>query len=217
MDSNEGWVFIPGLALLLTLGAAVGTAIARDYSSRRDARIRTVVLVWALTGVHFTLVVVAAAWSTWHFSLVGPLAFGGGVVLMGVGAAICLGAVHAFRSLRRLNLLNHTRLVTEGVYRWSRNPQIIGWTLVLLGLGLVRRSAMVLFLALLCWVGYRLHMPTEEEHLQRIFWESYEAYRRRTHRYFGRPGGVGENAGNGGAAEQAHAPDGRSLTHRGRG
>jgi protein-S-isoprenylcysteine O-methyltransferase Ste14 len=115
------------------------------------------------------------------------LALGAGAVLVGVGAAICLGAGYAFRSLERLNFLEHTRLVTEGIYRWSRNPQLVGWTLVLVGLGLLRGSAMVLFLAGLAWVSYRLHLPTEEEHLRRVFGDDYVAYQRRTHRYFGPP------------------------------
>ena len=187
MDLNERWVFIPGLALLFALGAVVGKRLTREYRSRRDASIKTVALVWALTGVHFGLVVVAAASSTWHFSLPAPLALGGGVVLMGVGAVLCVGAAYAFRSPRRLNFLEHTRLVTEGIYRWSRNPQLVGWTLVLVGLGLLRGSAMVLFLAGLVWVSYRLHLPTEEEHLRRVFGDAYEAYQRRTHRYFGPP------------------------------
>lgn len=187
MDLNERWVFIPGLALLLALGGVVGKRLTREYRSRRDANIKTVAMVWALTGVHFGLVVVAAAWSTWHFGLLAPLAAVGGVVLVGVGAAACLGAAYAFRSLKRLNFMEHTRLVTEGIYRWSRNPQLVGWTLVLVGLGLLRGSAMVLFLAGLAWVGYRLHLPTEEEHLRRVFGDAYEAYQRRTHRYFGPP------------------------------
>ena len=187
MNLDERWVFIPGLALLFALGGVVGKRLTREYRSHRDANIATVALVWALTGVHFVLVVVAAVWSTWHVGLFEPLALGGGAVLVGVGAAICLGAGYAFRSLKRLNFLEHTRLVTEGIYRWSRNPQLVGWTLVLVGLGLLRGSAIVLFLAGLAWVGYRLHLPTEEEHLRRVFGDGYVAYQRRTHRYFGPP------------------------------
>jgi protein-S-isoprenylcysteine O-methyltransferase Ste14 len=186
MDVKESWVFIPGLTLLLALGAVVGKRLARECRSGLDASIQTVALVWALTAVHFGLVVVATAWSTWPFSVPAPLA-AGGVVLVVVGASMSLAAAYAFRSLKRLNFLNHTRLVTEGVYRWSRNPQLVGWTLVLVGLGLVRGSAMVLLLAGLVGLGYRLHLPAEEEHLRRVFGDAYAAYQRRTHRYFGPP------------------------------
>jgi protein-S-isoprenylcysteine O-methyltransferase Ste14 len=187
MHVNDGWVFTPGLALLLVLGAAIGSRLARDYRSRQGASIQTVALVWTFCAVHFSLIVFAATKSTWHFNLPAPLARGGGMVLAGVGATLCLGAAYAFGSFKRLNFLDHTRLVTEGIYRWSRNPQLVGWTLVLVGLGLARESAMVLLLALVCWVSYRLHLPTEEDHLRRVFGDAYEAYRQRTARYLGLP------------------------------
>jgi protein-S-isoprenylcysteine O-methyltransferase Ste14 len=184
---SDGPVFAVGLAILLVLGAVVGSRLARDYRRRGGAGIQTVALVWAWTAVHFGLVVLAAIGSTWRFDLPAPLALAGGVVLAAGGAALCLGAARAFRSLKRLNFMDDTRLVTEGVYRWSRNPQLVGWTLVLAGLGVLRGSAMVLFLAVVAWVGYRLHPPAEEQHLRRVFGEAYEAYRDRTHRYLGRP------------------------------
>ena len=185
MDFQERWVFIPGLALLFALGGVVSRRLTREYRSRRDVGVKTVSLIWALTGLHFGLVMMAAAWSTWHVSLPAPLVRGGGVVLVGAGGAMCLAAAYAFRSLRQLNFLEHTRLVTGGIYRWSRNPQFVGWILVLTGLGLLRESGMVLFLAALAWVSYRLHLPTEEAHLRRVFGDAYEAYARRTHRFFG--------------------------------
>jgi protein-S-isoprenylcysteine O-methyltransferase Ste14 len=182
---GDRWVFTLGLALLIVLGAVIGNRLARDYRSRLCASIQTVALVWAFCAVHFSLVVLAAMKSTWHFILPTRLALGGGMVLAGVGAALSLSAVYAFRSFKRLNFLDQTRLVTEGIYRWSRNPQLVGWTLVLVGLGLVRGSAMVLLLALIFLGGYRLSLPIEEELLGRLYGEAYERYRRRTHRYFG--------------------------------
>ncbi len=184
---SDSSVFAFGLAFLFVLGAVVGNRLARDYRDRRGASIPTVALVWAWTGVHFGLVVLAVLKSTWHFELPRAWAFGGGMVLSGLGAAISLGAAYAFRSFKRLNFLDDTRLVTGGVYRWSRNPQLVGWTLVLAGLGLARGSAMVLLLAGVSVVAYELHLPAEEEHLRRVFGQAYEVYRRRTHRYFGRP------------------------------
>jgi protein-S-isoprenylcysteine O-methyltransferase Ste14 len=139
-------VFAFGLAVLFVLGAIVGKLLARDYRRRRGTSIRTVALVWALTSLHFGLVVLAAIESTWHLNVPAKPALAGGVALAAVGAVVWVGAVYAFRSFKRLNFLDDTWLVTEGLYRWSRNPQLVGWTLVLVGLGLLRRSAMVLLL-----------------------------------------------------------------------
>ena len=69
----------------------------------------------------------------------------------------------------------------------SVRPQLVGWTLVLVGLRLVRGSAMVLVLAMFVWLGYRLHLPTEEDHLRHVSGDAYEAYRQRTPRCFGFP------------------------------
>lgn len=185
---SAGWIFILGLVLLFMLGAVIGNRLARDYRNRLNASILTVALVWACSSVHFSLVVLAAIRSTWHFNLPMSIRIGGGMVLMGVGVTICLAQGFAFRwSFKRLNFLDHSRLMTEGIYRWSRNPGLVGWTVVLAGLGLVRESAMVMFLALVVWVSYRLLLPAEEEHLRRVFGDAYEAYRQRTHRYFGPP------------------------------
>jgi protein-S-isoprenylcysteine O-methyltransferase Ste14 len=185
---GAGWTFILGLVLLFVLGAVMGNNLARDYRSRLNARILTVAIVWAFSSVHFSLVMLAAIRSTWHFNLPTSIRIGGGMVLMGVGVTICFAQGFAFRwSFKRLNFLDHSRLVTEGIYRWSRNPGLVGWTIVLAGLGLVCESAMVMFLVLVVWVGYGLLLPAEEEHLCRVFGDAYEAYRQRTARYFGLP------------------------------
>jgi protein-S-isoprenylcysteine O-methyltransferase Ste14 len=182
---SDSWIFILGLALMFVLGAVIGRRLGPEYRSRLRPSIQTVAAVWAFYAVHFSLVVLAAVESSWHFSLPTPVAVGGGTVLAAVGGAICLSAAYAFRSVRRMSGLDSTRLVTEGIYRWSRNPGLVGWTLVLVGLALVRGSAMVLLLALIFWLTYRLQLPLEEELLRHLFGEAYETYRYRTHRYFG--------------------------------
>ena len=96
-----------------------------------------------------------------------------------------LSAVYAYRSFKRLQGPDTTRLVTHGIYRWSRNPQAVGWALVLVGVGLIGESAMVLVLAVGFWVAFRLYLPVEEELVHRLFGDAYERYPRRTHRYFG--------------------------------
>ncbi|OHD68412.1 MAG: hypothetical protein A2W19_14455 [Spirochaetes bacterium RBG_16_49_21] len=184
---TDSWVFIPGLALLFVLGMVIRNRLAREYRSRPGASIQTVALVWTFYAVHFSLVVFAAVKSTWRLILHPSLALGGGIVLAGVGVVLNLSAAYAFRSLKRLSGLDNARLVTEGIYRWSRNPQLLGWTLVLVGLGLIRESAMLILLALFFWVSYRLCLPLEEVLLERLFGKEYETYRRHTHRYFGPP------------------------------
>ncbi|MEW6369050.1 MAG: methyltransferase [Acidobacteriota bacterium] len=180
------WIFIFGLALMLVLGVVIGRRLGPEYRSRLRASIQTVAAAMAFYWIHFGLVVLAAVEPTWHFSLLRPVAIGGGIALIAAGTAVYLSATCVFGFKRQFGL-DTTRLVTEGIYRWSRNPLFVGWALVLVGLGLVRGSAMVLLLALVFWLSYRLCLPLEEELLGRLYGEAYEAYRHRTHRYFGPP------------------------------
>jgi len=191
-----------GLALLAVLGAVIGSRLPPEYRSRLGPSIQTVATIWAFSGLHFTLVVLAAVEPTWPFSLPTPLAPGSGLVLATVGAAVYVSAAAAFRSLKRMSGVETTRLVTEGIYRWSRNPQAVGWALVLVGLGLIRESAAVLLLAAVFWLSFRLYLPLEEELLRRIFGDAYETYLRRTHRYFGFPRSVAQKEHDGDAADQ---------------
>lgn len=179
-------VFSLGFALLLVLGVVIGRRLGGEYRSRMRPSIPTLAAVWAFYGVHFGLVVWAAVRSTWHFSLPGSLALAGGISLIVAGAVVYLSAVRAFGFKRQAGL-DTTRLVTEGIYRWSRNPLLVGWALILAGVGLLRESAMILLLTLVFWLGYRLSLPLEEELLGRLYGEAYETYRQRTSRYLGLP------------------------------
>jgi len=176
-----------GLTLLALLGVLIGRRLPVEYRTSLRPSLLMIAMVWAFLAVHFSLVVVAALESAWRFSLPQTLALSAGLLLIAVGSTVYLSAAAAFRSLKRMNFMDATRLVTDGIYRWSRNPQAVGWMLVLLGLGLARRSGMVLVLAAVCWLSFRLSLPLEEELLRRLYGEAYGTYERHTHRYFGAP------------------------------
>jgi protein-S-isoprenylcysteine O-methyltransferase Ste14 len=183
---SETAVVVPGLSLVVVLGVLAGRRLRAECRAGPGPSLATVAMVWALYAVHCGLVAFAAWRSTWRFDLPDPLALGGWL-LIATGSAFYASAAIAFASLRRMSGLDASRLVTGGIYRWSRNPQTVGWTLVLLGLGLWRRSAMVLLLGAAFWVSFRLYLPLEEELLGRLFGGAYRRYRGATHRYFGPP------------------------------
>ena len=186
---TRGGVFVVGMAMLSLLYGWMASRLPREYRGGLRPSLPTVAAMWVFCGVHFALVVLAAAWSTWHFNLPGQLTTVAGMTLVAIGGAMYLSATWVF-GFRRQSGLVTTRLVTEGIYRWSRNPILVGWTLVLVGIGLVSGSAMVLALTAILAIGYGVSLPLEEELLGRLHGKAYESYRRRTHRYFGRPRGA---------------------------
>lgn len=185
--SDTTWLFVIGWVLLIALTAVLSKCLPYDYRTRLRPSFWTLMIVKAFSGVHFTLLVIAAIRSTWRFSLPAPLALVSAILLIAAGTAICLAALYAYGgSVMRLSGFKTDRLVTEGIYRWSRNPQMIGGTVILVGVGLICDSGMVLLLAVFMWLAAWLYLPVEEELLQRLYGDAYQDYRGRTHRYFGR-------------------------------
>jgi protein-S-isoprenylcysteine O-methyltransferase Ste14 len=75
------------------------------------------------------------------------------------------------------------RLVTDGVYAWTRNPMYLGHLVFLTGLALLTRSpvAVALLGALGPWYGTRV--AADEQRLRQAFGEEYTAYAARVPRW----------------------------------
>jgi protein-S-isoprenylcysteine O-methyltransferase Ste14 len=181
------WPDGAAIGLLIAYGACCILRVRADYRQEVALRISAVAALSLLYSAHFAIVVLAAAASRWHLSIDRGIGIGLGVPLLTVGSVLYVGAVASFRSLPRMCGLDTNRLVTTGVYRWSRNPQNLGWTLVLVGIAFISRSGLVFLLAALFWLAFLLYLPTEEQFLERIFGDQYRQYRSWSHRYFGAP------------------------------
>jgi protein-S-isoprenylcysteine O-methyltransferase Ste14 len=75
-------------------------------------------------------------------------------------------------------------LITDGPYRFSRNPAYIALTLWYLGIGLIINIIWVLLLAVpLIIIMDRIVIPKEERHLESKFAEQYRSYASATRRW----------------------------------
>ena len=80
-----------------------------------------------------------------------------------------------------------TTLVTQGIFRFSRNPIFLGMRLNLLGLFLVMPNALTLVLWLVGDVAIQMQVFLEEAHLQKQHGAAYQQYQILTPRYLGIP------------------------------
>jgi protein-S-isoprenylcysteine O-methyltransferase Ste14 len=112
-----------------------------------------------------------------------------GVLVGGAGIALCLIAVIAFRSVEKVFGLDEGKLTTAGPYRWSRNPQYMGYFLLLLGFALNDWSLWCLAALLAVAICLHLLVLVEEGHLRRIYGEQYVEFCRKVPRYAGWGGG----------------------------
>jgi protein-S-isoprenylcysteine O-methyltransferase Ste14 len=75
-------------------------------------------------------------------------------------------------------------LVTDGPYRWTRNPMYLGLVIVTLGIALWLGSwPMLLAPLMMLGTANFVHIPFEEAKMRRQFGEAYEAYTRKVRRW----------------------------------
>ncbi len=184
------------LSIALTASLAIWIALAVHVFSRikelygkgdpyTDQLLATWFLMWAF---HHLPLVLASLYGVWPLPLGRTLAFTSGALVTIAGVVILAVGMTTFGSYDRSAGKDTSRLITSGIYRWSRNPQFIGWVSILLGISLAGRSGFALALAFLLlvilhWYTVRL----EEPYLERIFGDEYRLFASKTARWVGKP------------------------------
>lgn len=111
-----------------------------------------------------------------------------GVALMATGLVACVVAAAQFRRVCTTVDPNRpervTTLVTAGLFRISRNPMYVAFTMFLAGWGLVLANwaALLVPLAYAYYLNWR-QIPREEQALAARFGDSYRDYARRVRRW----------------------------------
>lgn len=112
---------------------------------------------------------------------------GSGIVLWVIGMLVGLVGEVALGESFRIDLpRERTRLITTGIYRYTRNPCVLGLDLVVLGTFLIAPSLLALLVVVLNFVGFHLKVQAEEEYLLQVHGVEYEAYCAHTGRYLPR-------------------------------
>ena len=138
----------------------------------------------ALTGLCMWL----AAWA-WPAAAVDlPFSRPAALLLAAAGTIVCVLGVARFRR-HETTVLPHrpedtARLVTDGIYGYTRNPMYVGMLMVLAGWGLwLNHLAAAVFLPLCAfWLQWFQIVP-EERAMAAKFGHDYRAYRSRVRRW----------------------------------
>ncbi|NSX56483.1 methyltransferase family protein [Parasulfitobacter algicola] len=107
-------------------------------------------------------------------------------ILLGGGIIIFFMAVIQFRR-HQTTIIPHqeaSNLITQGIYKWSRNPIYVADTLILAGL--ILRWDAVLSLPLIpifVWIIERRFVIPEENRLRRKFRADFARYEKKTRRW----------------------------------
>ncbi|MGH7948784.1 MAG: methyltransferase family protein [Candidatus Binataceae bacterium] len=125
----------------------------------------------------------------WPAPIVTDTPFGrvvAGIAIVGAGVWLMSIAMKLFSSAGT-NVPTHlpvTALVTEGPYRYTRNPIYVAVTLIYVGLAVLANSlwALVLVVPVLVVMQYGV-IAREEEYLERKFGGDYAAYKEKVARW----------------------------------
>lgn len=79
-----------------------------------------------------------------------------------------------------------TELVTNGIYKFSRNPAFLGFDFMYAGVLLMYFNPLTAVFSLFAAVTLHLQILQEEKYLTSVFGSSYIAYKSRVFRYLGR-------------------------------
>jgi protein-S-isoprenylcysteine O-methyltransferase Ste14 len=131
----------------------------------------------------------AAAWelfAPWPALRTASLAEAIGIVLLVIGVGLFVSGLLTFAAARTGIMFQSpaTRLVTDGPYRWSRNPQYVAFLACYLGASFLSNSLWpIVALPFVILVTNRLVIAREERYMLSRFSRDYEAYCRRVPRW----------------------------------
>lgn len=179
------WVIVVLSALSVIVGLAALSAATADFRGGSTFRRSTAVLIYAAWGAHAAAFAAAVSLDPYRVDQLTIFAAISGALLGAAGIGLFLGALKRFRSFGQVTGTEVGRLVTSGVYGYSRNPQYTGWIILLFGIAMGARSPLALALVLAVAAAIRIWVPHEEKHLAQEFGEEYLRYCKRVPRFVG--------------------------------
>ena len=76
---------------------------------------------------------------------------------------------------------NYSELINSGIYKFIRNPQILGWMCILTGISFYLNSLISLALSFAFWMIFKIVLqPSEERILTKKYGRNYLKYKRET-------------------------------------
>ena len=138
---------------------------------------------------HYLLILSLCMLVTWYFGESSPQNLS--LILIGLGF-IGLGFLLAFNSIARfvraktgvVPFSESTALITEGFYKYTRNPMYVGMNSFLLGLMLILKNPLnIFFLIIFFFVVRNMFVLKEEVQMEETFGEDYLTYKRKVRRW----------------------------------
>ena len=111
-----------------------------------------------------------------------------GILLLILGLAVLISAVRLFRkdetTVNPLSPEQATKLVTDGIFKYSRNPMYLGMALILSSLAVFfNLIGGIILIALFCFYITKFQIIPEERAMSNLFAQDFDQYKQATRRW----------------------------------
>ena len=121
---------------------------------------------------------------SWVYAIFLPLQLG--TIWLYIGLITCLfGIVFTITAILTFATSPKDKVITTGLYRFTRNPTYIGIIIMQTGIGTACTSWLYLLLTLILIIMFNAVLPSEERYLLYRFGDDYQKYKNRTPRWIG--------------------------------
>jgi len=123
---------------------------------------------------------------SWVYAVFLPLQLGTAWLYSGL-VIFLFGIVFTIVAILNFATSPKDKVITKGLYRFTRNPTYIGMILMHIGLGVACSSWLFLLLAVVLMILLNAVLPSEERYCLYRFGDDYRKYKNRTPRWIGIP------------------------------
>lgn len=157
-----------------------------QIGKRKEKKLHTVETLMSVATFSVVIIQLLSIFFDWNIMPSGARFTG--FCIAGIGDIFFLISVIYMKDSWRAGIpeKDKTKLVTDGIYKFSRNPAFVGFDFMYIGVLLMFFNIGTLLLSLFSIVMLHLQILQEEKYMAKTFGEEYLEYKKKVFRYIGR-------------------------------
>ncbi len=157
-----------------------------QIGKRKEKKLHTVETLMSIATFSVVIIQLLSIFFDWNI-----MPFGArftGFCIAGIGDIFFLISVTYMKDSWRAGIpeKDKTKLVTDGIYKFSRNPAFVGFDFMYIGILLMFFNIGTLLFSLFSIMMLHLQILQEEKYMAKTFGEEYLEYKEKVFRYIGR-------------------------------
>lgn len=157
-----------------------------QIGKRKEKKLHTVETLMSVATFSVVIIQLLSIFFDWNIMPSGARFTG--FCIAGIGDIFFLISVTYMKDSWRAGIpeKDKTKLVTDGIYKFSRNPAFVGFDFMYIGILLMFFNIGTLLFSLFSIMMLHLQILQEEKYMAKTFGEEYLEYKKKVFRYIGR-------------------------------